>query len=552
MRRFLITFGIMFSILFFSFIFQPLLSLDNRGFTYEQKFEQVLNNIERNYIEDTDKGKLVEDAVKGMLKELDPHSVYISAEDMKSVKEDFQGSFEGIGVQFDIIEDTITIVHPIPGGPSDKLGIIAGDKIVTIDSVDAVGIERAEVPKKLKGPKGTVVIVEIKRWGSPDLLRYEITRDKIPLNSVDASFIKDGTDIGIIKVNRFSATTHRELLTALRQMKRQGMKKLVLDLRSNPGGYLNQAFQMANDFLPYGDTIVYTMGRRPEFTEYFLSEGSGDYEKIPLIVMLNRSSASASEIVAGAVQDLDRGLVVGETSFGKGVVQRQYSLPDGSAYRLTISKYYTPSGRCIQRPMEDEKKYRKLVGRFELDEGSYLENTYAKIKKQVEKHNEEIEDEENRINLDSLPLYYTKTGRIVFGGGGITPDIIINQDTITDMSVHIRRKNLFFQYVNIYMKEHGMEVKREYEHDFKNFLRTFDITPEMIADFKTIVEAAEVEWSEEDYSVDEDFIKTSIKSNIAKDIWGQERATEVFLTIDNQFNRALEHFPDALKISQLR
>lgn len=551
MRRFLLLASAAFSILFISVIFQPLISRD-KAVDVEKKFNSVLQSIDRNYIEEVDKGKLVEDAIKGMLKELDPHSVYIPAEEMKRVQEDFQGSFEGVGIQFDVIDDTITIVHPIPGGPSDKLGILSGDKIIAIDSVNAIGMSRDSIPKKLKGPKGTTVVVEIKRWNTPGLLRYEIVRDKIPLNSIDAYFIKDGTDIGVIKINRFSATTHRELLTALRNLKKQGMNKLVLDLRHNPGGYLNQAFQMANDFLTYGDTIVYTMGRRPEFTEYFLSEGGGEYEKIPLIVLINAGSASASEIVAGAIQDLDRGLVVGETSFGKGVVQRQYGLDDGSAYRLTISKYYTPSGRSIQRSMRDEEKYRKLVGRFELDEGSYLEDTYKKIKTQVDVHNKDIEKLEDRIVIDSLPLFKTKSGRIVFGGGGITPDIIIKQDTITPLSVHIRRKNMFFQYVNQFMKDNGDELKKLYENDFTKFLRNFVIDDKMIADFRKMIENVEIEWIEENYKTDEDFIKIMIKSNIARDIWGQEKSTEVFLTIDNQLSRAIQHFPDAINISKRR
>ena len=551
MRRFLMASGVIFSLLFFSLIFYPLLSRDTKDYT-DKKFNSVLQSIDLNYIEKVDKDKLVEDAIKGMLKELDPHSVYISAEEMKGVQEDFQGSFEGIGIQFDVIDDTITVVHPIPGGPSDKLGILSGDKIVTIDSVSAIGMSRDSIPRKLKGPKGTVVVVEIKRWNTKDLLRYEIVRDKIPLNSIDAFFIKDGTDIGVIKINRFSATTHREMLTALRQLKKQGMNKLVIDLRYNPGGYLNQAFQMANDFLTYGDTIVYTMGRRPEFTEYFLSEGGGEYEKIPLIVLVNDGSASASEIVSGAIQDLDRGLIVGETTFGKGVVQRQYQLEDGSAYRLTISKYYTPSGRCIQRPMKDESKYRRLVGRFELDEGSYIDDTYNKITKQVEKHNKDIEKEEDKIKIDSLPLYKTKSGRIVFGGGGITPDVIIKQDTITPLSVHIRRKNLFFQYVNKYMIENGERLKKMYENDFTSFLRNFKITENMTNDFKKMVVDEGVEWNDDNYNSDKDFINISLKSTIAKDIWGQERSTECFLTTDKQLLRAFEHFPDAVKISKLR
>jgi carboxyl-terminal processing protease len=344
MRKYIIIISAVFIGVMLGVVFQPLISGDS---IYQQtkKLDYVLNTVLKNYVDDVDTQKLVEAAIKGMLGELDPHSVYISADDMKKVEEDFQGSFEGIGIEFDVINDTITVVSPIPDGPSEKVGVQPGDKIIKIDGENAVGIDRGEVPKKLKGPKGTVVKVDIIRGNNPEVFSYAITRDKIPLNSVDGSFIIDGTDVGVVMVNRFSATTHNEVVEALKQLKAQGMKKLILDLRSNPGGYLNQAFLMADEFLPRGDTIVYTKGRLSQFDEAYVAGGDEEFEKLPLIVLINAGSASASEIVSGAIQDLDRGLIVGETSFGKGLVQRQFEVGDGSAFRLTISRYYTPSGR---------------------------------------------------------------------------------------------------------------------------------------------------------------------------------------------------------------
>lgn len=521
-------------------IFQPLISGDS---IYQQikKYEYILSTAVKNYVEDVDTNELTEAAIRGMLEELDPHSVYISPEDMKSVDEEMSGSFEGIGVQFDIINDTIVIVAPIAGGPSEALGITAGDKIVTIDGEDAVGIKRSDVPKKLRGPKDTKVVVEIFRQGDDELIEFEIIRDKIPLYSVDASFMVNGTEIGVIVVNRFSATTRNELIKAARKLKKQGMNKLVLDLRGNPGGYLNQAFYMADEFLSAGDTIVFTKGRRPEFNEVFRSTGGDALEDIPLIVMVNAGSASASEIVSGSVQDLDRGLVVGTTSFGKGLVQRQYKYSDGSAFRLTISKYYTPSGRCIQRPYEDKEEYRSLVGRLELDEGNNLQHALETIR------NEEGED---KIDMDSIPLYYTRSGRTVLGGGGITPDYIVKSDTITKLSRKLRIKRIFYDYVSNTLNS-GKELKEEYTY-FSDFYNDFQISDDMISDFRKVAEKHEIEWVEEDYQKDEEFIKTEIKATLARMMWDRSRYVQIFFTIDKQFQKAISLFPEAKRIAKIK
>ncbi len=329
-----------------------LISGDN---IYEQlgKLKDVLSITEKYYVDDVDTQKLTDAAVNGMLSNLDPHSVYIQPEQLKKVNEEFKGKFEGIGVSFAVVNDTITVVETIGGGPSALIGIFSNDKIVKIDGKSSIGFTNDQVMKGLKGPKGTKVAVSIKRVGIKELLEFEIVRDVIPLYSVDAStMIEHG--VGYISVSKFSETTNNEMLAALQKLKSQGMKKLVLDLRANPGGYLDQAVKMADLFLD-SDTkgnprkVVYTKGRRTEFNEeYFASSGS-EFEKTPLIVLISNGSASASEIVSGAIQDWDRGLIVGETSFGKGLVQRQFDLADRSAFRLTIARYYTPSGRLIQR-----------------------------------------------------------------------------------------------------------------------------------------------------------------------------------------------------------
>lgn len=551
MRKYLIL-GVAVTVgLMLGFYIYPLISGDT---VYQQvkKLELVLSTAAKNYVEEVDTQKLTEAAIKGMLGELDVHSVYISAEEQKKVDEDFKGSFDGIGVQFDIVNDTITIVTPIPGGPSEKLGVFSGDKIVKIDGATAVGIDRADVPKKLKGPKGTTVKIEIKRAGERDLLSFDIVRDKIPINTVDASFIIDGTDIGVITVNRFAQTTHDEMMDSLRVLTSLGMKKLILDLRGNPGGLLNQAYQMVDEFTRAGDTIVYTKGRRPAFDEMYISRGGNEYSRIPLIVLVNAGSASASEIVSGAIQDLDRGLIVGETSYGKGLVQRPYEVGDGSVFRLTIAKYYTPSGRCIQRPFKDKDKYRHLGGRLNLEEGSYIYDALNKIKSQVKKVNDTTKKADEKINIDSLPLYKTKTGRTVFGGGGITPDYIVDLDTITKLSIELRKKNLFWEYVNGYMNSKGKEIRNKYQNDFSTFDRKYQVSDAMMNEFRKLAESKGITWDDKQAAIDMDFYKIYLKGYFAQAIWNRSKFLQVFFDTDKQIKKAAELFPEALKIAKIK
>lgn len=521
---------------------EPLFSGDN-VFDEIKKIDKVLNTAVKNYVEDVDPQKLSEAAIKGMLGELDVHSVYISAEEMKGVNEDFQGNFEGIGVEFDIINDSLTVVSPIVGGPSEQAGIQSGDKIIKVNGENVVGISRSDVPKKLKGPKGTKVVLDVKRSGKKDLLTFTIIRDKIPLNSVDGKFIIDGTDIGVIEINRFAQTTYDEMIQALRELKAQGMKKVILDLRGNPGGYLNQAQYVADEFLPGGDTIVYTIGRKPEFNEVYVAASGNEFENIPLIIMINEGSASASEIVSGSIQDHDRGLIVGETSFGKGLVQRQYPIGDGSAFRLTIAKYYTPSGRCIQRPYKDKDKYRHLVGRFEPEEGDYVYDGYNKILKQVGRINDTTKDVKDKIDLASLPLFKTEHGRTVFGGGGITPDYIVKSDTITRMSAEIRGKRLFFEFADDYIKTN--KLKEKYSNNYEEFLHKFKLSSADMKAFKNLCEKNDIKWDEKSAKADEDFYEISIKATIARSLWDRNKFLQIFSTMDKQVLKAIDLFPQA-------
>lgn len=496
------------------------------------KFKDVLSLTEKFYVEEINSKELVEGAIVGLLQKLDPHSVYIPAAHAKRAEEEFRGSFEGIGIEFDVLNDTLVVVSPIVGGPSEALGILAADKILKINDTSAIGIKREDVPKKLRGPKGTKVKVLILRVGMKDLLEFEIIRDKIPLYSVDVSYMIDD-EIGYLSVNRFSATTRDEFVEALQKLKNKGMKRLILDLRNNPGGYLEQAFRMADELLPPGKKIVYTKSRKKEFEEEYISSGISKYQNIPIIVLINHGSASASEIVSGAIQDWDRGLVVGETSFGKGLVQRQFDLPDSSAFRLTIAKYYTPSGRLIQKPFgKDMAEYRKP-----LEDGDEVE----------------VDNIDHKIESDtSRPKYLTAKGRTVYGGGGITPDFIIKSERLTNYSAQLRGKAIFLEFANKFFEKEGIQFRKNYEKDFKKFLNEFNISDNMLEEMVELGKKKEIEFNKEQYEKDIRFIKAFAKAQIGRNIWGNEGSYPVIQSEDVQLKKAISLFPEAEKIAGLK
>ena len=500
---------------------------------YQQftKFKDVLNYTQKYYVDEVKVSDLVASAVEGMLKSLDPHSVYISPKQLEKVQEDFKGSFEGIGIEFRIVNDTITVANVIFGGPSEKVGLLAGDKIVKIDDENAVEFTNDDVQKRLRGEKGTKVTVGVIRSGLEEPIDITIVRDKIPLYSVTANFMMDD-GIGYMSINRFSSTTYDEFLTGLRNLKTEGMKKLVLDLRSNPGGYLEQSFRMANEFLARGEKIVYTKGRRSDFDENFVATGSGEMQDLPLIILLSNGSASASEIVAGAVQDHDRGLIVGETSFGKGLVQRQFELPDGSAFRLTTARYYTPSGRMIQRPYDgsDEDYYR---GAYDRDEESG-DNVMH-----------EFEADTTR------PKYSTDAGRTVYGGGGITPDYIVRYENLSNYVGRMRI--LIFEYTTAYIDKHGNDLRERFaDADAKRFVESFDVTDAMMKDFIAYGTSKDITFDEEGYEKDKDWLKAAVKAQIARTLFGNEGQFRAMLEIDPQYLKAVSLFPEARKIAGLR
>lgn len=374
-----------------------------------EKINSLLDYIEYQYVDTINKKSLVEKTVTAMLQSLDPHSSYIAASEFDAVNEPLEGNFDGIGIEFNIIKDTIRVIAPIAGGPSEKIGIRAGDRLVKVEGANMAGVKitNKEVFEKLRGKSGTIVKVSVLRSGVSKLLDFNITRGAIPLYSLDASYMLDPT-IGYIKISKFAATTYQEYLKAFNELTQKGMKKLILDLRGNPGGYLNAAVDISDEFLSSGQQIVYTQGKANPKKTYKATQ-HGSFENNPLVILIDEGSASASEIVAGAVQDNDRGTIIGRRSFGKGLVQDQMQLPDGSAIRLTIARYYTPTGRCIQKPYSEDKDlyYNEEYDRYE--------------------HGELLN--EDSIKLDKTKQYKTPEGKTVYGGGGIMPDVFVPIDT---------------------------------------------------------------------------------------------------------------------------
>lgn len=514
-------------------VIQPVISGDN---IYEQlsKFKDVLFTVEKYYVDDVDTPELVESAIGGMLNKLDPHSVYIPAEQQQRVEEDFRGSFEGIGIEFDMVRDTITVVTAISGGPSEILGILSGDKIVAIEGENAIGIDRSDVPDKLRGKKGTKVNVTVVRPGTKDPIDFTITRDKIPLYTVDAAFVDD-KGVGYLKINRFADPTYVEMMQNLEKLSQQGMKRLILDLRGNPGGYMERAVRMADEFIGGKSKIVYTKSSRSSEEEVYRATPGQNYEDIPLIVLVSTGSASASEIMAGAIQDLDRGLIVGETTFGKGLVQKQFSLSDGSAYRLTVARYYTPSGRLIQRPYDDGREsYYSMDGREEEEEGSNIN------------HSHDAKD-------TTKPTYKTVAGRTVLGGGGITPDYIVRPDTLNRASGswEMITKNVIWEYIESYLASQGTTLRDRYKEDFNSFLRNFAITDAMFESFVKMAEAKDIKVNRELLKHDTPLLKNRLKARIARSIWGNNEFYQVALQDDKQYQKALELFPEAQKIAAM-
>ena len=493
---------------------------------YQQKMATFLNLLDNYYVEDPKIDSLVEIGITEILKKLDPHSVYMNAEEIKKANEPLEGNFEGVGIQFQIYQDTIQVVHVIAGGPSQKVGVQDGDKLIFVDTskVAGVGITNEGVFKYLRGKKGTKVAIKIKRYGESELLAFEIIRDKIPIYAIAAQYMAT-PEIGYVKLERFSATATEETQAAIDSLRKLGAKKIILDLTSNGGGYLNQAHSLSDLFLSEGKLVVYSSGRSQSRID-LNATSEGDFEKGDLVIMVDQNTASASEIVSGAVQDWDRGLIVGRRTYGKGLVQKGYSLPNMSVVRLTMAHYYTPSGRNIQ------KSYAKGIDKYHED----IEDRYE---------SGELFDS-TKIKITDSTKYFTNNKRIVYGGGGVTPDIFVGLDTSWSSKFYgkLVRTGSFNQFVLVYVNSNRAELQKKYPTTTA-FVNNFIVDSVLINQFYAFGKTKKAEPdSAENYTKSIPTIQNQLKGLIAQDLFNSSAYYQVTNMQNPIYIRALNAFTD--------
>lgn len=489
---------------FFYILLLVLVSLDIQAQKVDlqqaRKLQMAELAIANFYVDDVDENKLVEEAIIKMLAQLDPHSLYSNPEEVKKLNEPLQGNFDGIGVQFNMVQDTLLVIQAISGGPSEKVGIRAGDRIVAVNdsAIAGVKMKTEEIMRRLRGPRGTKVEMKILRRNVDELLSFTVKRDRIPLRSIDAAYLIR-KKIGYIRIDRFGANTHKEFVQALDKLKSQGMENLILDLQGNGGGYLNAAIDLANEFLQAKELIVYTEGRKSSRNDFY-AKGNGKFRQGKLAVLIDEFSASASEIVTGAVQDWDRGIVIGRRSYGKGLVQRPIDLPDGSMIRLTIARYYTPSGRCIQKPYESIEQYNHdLIDRYNKGEMCHADSIHFP---------------------DSLRYATRKLGRTVYGGGGIMPDYFIPIDTTRFTKYHreLSQKGVLLQTHLQQIELHRREWLKRYP-SFEKFETHFIISDELLQNLRQAGEKEKITCTEEEFKQSVPQLKLLLKALIARDLW---------------------------------
>lgn len=483
------------------------------------KLDVVLDMIDEDYVDTVSKSDLIEQAIPAILKDLDPHTVYIPANELQKVNDELKGNFGGIGVQFIMYQDTVAVIHVISGGPGEKAGILPGDRIVRVNDTVIAGVEMkdTEIMDRLKGLSGTPVNISIFRRGEESLIDFNIVRGQIPVASVDVAYMMD-EQVGYIKVTRFAATTYYEFSQALIKLKRQGMTKLIVDLRSNQGGYLSEAINMINEFLADGKLIVYTQGKSQPKTDY-MSNGNGGFQNLPITVLIDEYSASASEIFAGAIQDNDRGQIVGRRSFGKGLVQEQRMLSDGSALRLTVARYYTPTGRCIQKPYDKGKS-----------------DYYNDINKRY--INGEFEQSDSIHFNDSLK-YITPAGNIVYGGGGIMPDVFVPVDTsgYSQYFSQLSRKQLIYQYAFSYVDSNREEMSKLTDYrQILEYIKGKDLLDGLVS----YAEKRGVKRDSKGMKISGKVIETQLNAYIARDLIDDEGYYPIIRELDNTLGKAYE------------
>lgn len=499
-------------------------SRSNSASRQQQKLLMVENIVNNLYVDNVDEEKIVENAVRGILENLDPHSSYSTKEETTSSQETMQGSFSGIGIQFNMQKDTLYVVQTIAGGPSEKVGILPGDRFIAVDDSIIAGrkLKNTDIMKRLRGPKGTKVNIKVKRGSNAELLEFRITRDDIPLNSIDAVYMADGKT-GYIRLSRFAATSYKEFKDAITKLKKQGMQQLILDLTDNGGGYMQIAAQIANEMLNRGNLIVYTQGRKSP-RQNLNADGSGTFRTQKVVVMINQFSASASEILSGAIQDWDRGVVVGRRSFGKGLVQREFLLPDSSSFRLTIARYYTPSGRNIQKPYVkgDREDYDKDI---------------------IDRYNHgELQSADSIHFADSLKHTTLRLHRTVYGGGGIMPDVFVPLDTTqyTDYHRRLVAKGIVPQFALRYVDKNRADLKAQYP-DAQKFIKEFTVTDEMLNNLVDAGKAEKIDFDKSQFAKSKEMLRTFVKAAIANDLF----STGAYFQIVNEQN---DIYKEALSI----
>ena len=501
------------------------------GIDRHNKLNDVINYIHDAYVDTVSREELTEEGIRSLLRSLDPHSSYIPARDFRRVNDPLMGSFEGIGIEFNMIKDTLVVIHPISGGPSEQAGIMPGDRIVMVEDSLIAGVSKSteQVRELLLGEKGTRVNVTILRSGVPDLLSFELTRDKIPSHSMDIAYMVDDVT-GYIRLNKFSATTHLEFIEGLEKLRHMGMQQMILDLRGNGGGFLDAAIQVADELLEPGELIVYTDGRRRPRT-YARAQHQGRWQDQPVVILMDEWSASASEIIAGAVQDNDRGLVVGRRSFGKGLVQEQVQLNDGSAIRLTVARYYTPTGRSIQKPYDEgeEAYFSEFMQRY---------------------HNGELISPDS-IRFDEALRFETPAGRTVYGGGGIMPDIFVPLDTGDNTFFNlVFNQGHIYTFAFEYADRHRASLERH--RDARGFVANFHLDNRSYRDFLDFARERGSEPSTPISSETEALIRANLKAYIGRNIFGAEAFFPVLHTQDPAFHRAMEALENDELLATLR
>lgn len=510
--------------LFLSLPAQAQLKLDFGKDSPLRKLQIAEIAINSFYVDSVDQNKLVEDGIRGMLEKLDPHSSYTTAKETKAMNESLNGSFEGVGIQFNMQADTLLVIQPVVKGPSEKVGIMSGDRIIEVNDTAIAGVKmsREEIMRRLRGPKGTKVKLTIIRRGIAEKLHFTVVRDKIPVKTIDGWYMADPTT-GYIRIGSFGATTYDEFMAAVSDLKGRGMQNLILDLQDNGGGYLQAAVNIANEFLSKGDLIVYTQGRQVPRSEY-VAQGNGKLVDGKVVVLINEFSASAAEIVTGALQDQDRGTVVGRRSFGKGLVQRPVEFPDGSMMRLTIAHYYTPSGRCIQKPYVkgDRKDYE-----MELD------TRY--------KHGEFYSADSIHF-ADSLKYYTIRKHRAVYGGGGVMPDYFVPLDTMRFTNYHRKlvAKGIVVDNDLKYMDSHRKQLKAKYPQ-FSDYLEHYTVPQELVDSIISDGKKQKIEPKDND-ELDRTlvYMRAQLKALIARDIWDMSQYYEVMNRYNDIVAKAME------------